>query len=123
MTTTTNRDLVLEAVARFSAGDLDAFLDLLHEDFLSHNPGVRGPGRTAFGDYLRGSEWLHSSTVTVQRVLADADHVAVHTRIDTGQGAGLATVDLFRVRDGRIAEHWDVVQQIPEDPLNPHAFF
>jgi len=49
--------------------------------------------------------------------------VAVHTRIDTGQGARVATVDLFRVRDGRIAEHWDVVQQIPEEPLNPSAFF
>jgi predicted SnoaL-like aldol condensation-catalyzing enzyme len=121
--TTTNRDLVLAAVARFSAGDLDAFLDLLHEDFLSHNPGVLGAGRAAFGEYLRGSEWLRTSKVTVERVLIDADHVAVHTRIDTGQGAGLATVDVFRVRDGRIAEHWDVVQQILEEPLNPSAFF
>jgi predicted SnoaL-like aldol condensation-catalyzing enzyme len=121
--TTTNRDLVLEAVTRFSTGDLEAFLDLLHEDFLSHNPGVRGAGRAAFGEYLRGSKWLRTSKITVKRVLADADHVAVHTHIDTGQGAGLATVDLFRVRDGRIAEHWDVVQQIPEEPLNPSAFF
>jgi len=121
--TTTNRDLVLEAVTRFSTGDLDAFLDLLHEDFLSHNPGVRGTGRSAFGEYLRSSAWLHTSTITVKRVLADADHVAVHTHIQTEQGARLATVDLFRVRDGRIAEHWDVVQPIPEEPLNPNAFF
>jgi predicted SnoaL-like aldol condensation-catalyzing enzyme len=121
--TTTNRDLVLEAVTRFSTGDLDAFLDLLHEDFLSHNPGVRGVGRRAFGEYLRGSEWLHTSKITVKRVLSDADHVAVHTHIQTEEGAGLATVDLFRVRDGRIAEHWDVVQPMPGEPLNPNAFF
>jgi predicted SnoaL-like aldol condensation-catalyzing enzyme len=121
--TTTNRELVLEAVTRFSTGDLDAFLDLLHEDFLSHNPGVRGVGRSAFGEYLRGSAWLRTSTITVKRVLSDADHVAVHTHIRTEQGAGLATVDLFRVRDGRIAEHWDVVQPIPGEPVNPEAFF
>lgn len=114
---------MLAAVARFSAGDLDAFLDLLHEDFVSHNPGVRGAGRAAFGEYLRASDWLRTSKVAVKRVLADADHVAVHTRIDTGRGGGLATVDVFRVRDGRIAEHWDVVQEIPEKPLNPNAFF
>jgi predicted SnoaL-like aldol condensation-catalyzing enzyme len=47
----------------------------------------------------------------------------VHTHIDTGQGAGLATVDLFRAHDGRIVEHWDVIQQIPDQPLNPQAFF
>ncbi|MQY31647.1 nuclear transport factor 2 family protein [Nocardia aurantia] len=121
--TTTNRDLVAAAVAHFSSGDLDGLLELLHEDFRSHNPGVAGPGRAAFAAYLTSAEWLRTATVTVHHVLADGDYVAVHTHIDVGHGAGMATVDLFRVHDGRITEHWDVVQQIPERTPNPHAFF
>ncbi|MGW6198301.1 nuclear transport factor 2 family protein [Kribbella sp. NPDC055110] len=121
--TTSNRDLVMEAVTRFSAGDVDAFLELLDGDFVSHNPGVRGPGSAAFGEYLRGSDWLRTSEITVKRVVADADHVAVHTHIDVGQGPGLATIDLFRVHNGRIVEHWDVIQQLVDQPVNPNAFF
>jgi predicted SnoaL-like aldol condensation-catalyzing enzyme len=121
--TTTNRDLVTTAVALFTRGDLDGFLGLLHEDFRSHNPGVAGPGRAAFADHLRAAEWLRTGTVTVHRLLVDGDHAAVHTRIDTGQGPGLATVDLFRIRDGLLAEHWDVIQPIPARAPNPQPLF
>jgi predicted SnoaL-like aldol condensation-catalyzing enzyme len=35
----------------------------------------------------------------------------------------VAAVDIFRVQDGLIAEHWDVVQPVPEQPANPHGMF
>ncbi|MBH0780849.1 nuclear transport factor 2 family protein [Nocardia bovistercoris] len=121
--TTTTRDLVTTAVTRFTSGDLGGFLELLHEDFRSHNPGVAGPGRAAFAAYLHSAQWLHTSTVSVRHLLVDGDYAAVHTHIDTGSGPGIAAVDLFRAKAGRIAEHWDVVQQIPEQTPNPHPFF
>ena len=124
-----NRQLVLEAVSRFGAGDIAGFTELLGKDFVSHNPHVaHNPaaqsGREAFADYLSGpgSAHLRNATVAAKHLLADGDLVAVHTHVATPQG-DLATVDLFRVDDGMIVEHWDVVQQVPNEVLHPHGMF
>ncbi|WP_051579531.1 nuclear transport factor 2 family protein [Pseudonocardia acaciae] len=127
---TSNESLVRELVSRFRAGDVPGFADLLHEDFVSHNPGVRHDpaattGKRAFLAYLStpfGRDLLAGSIET-RRVLADADLVAVHNHVTTAHGLELATVDIFRVRDGLVAEHWDVVQALPPDPANPHGMF
>ena len=115
-----NRQLVIAAVTRFGAGDVAGFTELLGAGFVSHNqrvafdPATRS-GRQAFADYLTGPDSAHlrDATVTVEHLLADGDLVAVHTHVATPQG-DLATVDLFRVEDGLIAEHWDVVQPAPQ---------
>jgi predicted SnoaL-like aldol condensation-catalyzing enzyme len=124
-----NRLLVLEAVSRFSAGDVAGFTELLGEDFISHNPRVAHDpathsGRQAFADYLSGpgSAHLRDAIVAAKHLLADGNLVAVHTHVATPQG-DLATVDLFRVDSGKIVEHWDVVQPVPDEVLNPHGMF
>jgi predicted SnoaL-like aldol condensation-catalyzing enzyme len=121
--------LVLKAVSRFGAGDIAGFTELLGEHFISHNPRVaHNPatqsGRQAFADYLTGpgSAHLRHATVAAKHLLADGDMVAVHTHVATPQG-DLATVDLFRVDDGKIVEHWDVVQPVPDNVLHPHGMF
>ena len=124
-----NRMLVLRAVSRFGAGDIAGFTELLGEHFISHNPRVAHDpamqsGRQAFADYLigPGSAHLRGATVAAKHLLADADMVAVHTHVATPQG-DLATVDLFRVHDGKIVEHWDVVQPVPDKVPHPHGMF
>jgi predicted SnoaL-like aldol condensation-catalyzing enzyme len=124
-----NRQLVLEAVSRFGAGDIAGFAELLGEEFVSHNPHVAydpaaQSGRQAFADYLSGpgSAHLRDATVAAKHVLADGDLVAVHTHVATRQG-DLATVDLFRIDGGMLIEHWDVVQPIPDEVLHPHGMF
>lgn len=124
-----NRLLVLEAVSRFSAGDVAGFTELLGEDFISHNPHVAHDpathsGRQAFADYLSGpgSAHLQDAVVAAKHLLADGDLVAVHTHVATPQG-DLATVDLFRVDSAKIVEHWDVVQPVPDKVLHPHGMF
>ncbi|MGC7095345.1 nuclear transport factor 2 family protein [Amycolatopsis lurida] len=125
----TNRDLVLKAFAQFAAGDIDAALTQLHPDFISHNPSVphdpeTATGRQAFADFFRGprGQALIAAGSGVQRVIADDTLVAVHNRIGM-PGGDIAAVDIFRVQDGLIAEHWDVVQPVPERPANPHGMF
>ncbi|MDL4817388.1 nuclear transport factor 2 family protein [Actinomadura opuntiae] len=124
-----NRLLVLEAVSRFGASDIAGFTELLGEDFVSHNPRVAHDpatqsGRQAFADFLSGpgSAHLRDATVAAKHVLADDALVAVHTHVATPQG-DLATVDLFRLDAGKIVEHWDVVQPVPEQVLHPHGMF
>lgn len=132
MTTTAidaNRSLVLNLYATFGAGDLDAGLALLHPDFVSHNPNVphdpaTTTGRLAFVAFFRGpaGQALLQAGADIRRIVADGALVAVHNRIGMPQG-DFAAVDIFRIQDGLVAEHWDVVQPVPEQPANPHGMF
>jgi predicted SnoaL-like aldol condensation-catalyzing enzyme len=124
-----NRKLVLELFARFDTGDLDGALGLLHPDFVSHNPRVphdpaTDTGVQAFASFFRGpaGKALLEAGTDVRRVIADDVLVAVHNRIALPTG-DVAAVDILRVQDGLVAEHWDVVQPVPEAPANPHGMF
>jgi predicted SnoaL-like aldol condensation-catalyzing enzyme len=124
-----NRKLVLELFARFGAGDLDGALALLHPDFVSHNPRVAhdpatATGLQAFAAFFRtpaGTALLEAGS-DVRRVIADDPLVAVHHRIALPTG-DVAAVDVLRIQDGLVTEHWDVVQPVPEEPANPHGMF
>ena len=61
---------------------------------------------------------------TIHRAFADGDHVIVHVHVRRWPGdAGLAVVDIFRLEGGMIVEHWDVIQDVPADPVNPLGMF
>lgn len=64
------------------------------------------------------------SQQTIHRAFADGDHVIVHVHVRRWPGdAGLAVVDIFRLDQGMIVEHWDVIQEVPADPINPLGMF
>lgn len=124
-----NRKLALELFARLDAGDLDGALALLHPGFVSHNPRVphdpaTAGGLEAFAEFFRGpaGKALLAAGTDVRRVIADDFLVAVHNRIALPAG-DVAAVDILRVQDGLVIEHWDVVQPVPEEPGNPHGMF
>ncbi len=123
--------IVEELVALvFDAKDLDAAAVLLHGDFVSHNPVIphdpaERTARDAFLDFFRtpaGEALIHSES-TVRRVIADGELVAVHSSLTRPDGVTVAIVDIFRLLDGLVVEHWDVVQPVPATPLNPHGMF
>lgn len=61
---------------------------------------------------------------TIHRAFVDGDHVIVHVHVERWRGdPGLAVVDIFRCEEGRIVEHWDVIQEVPADPVNPNGMF
>jgi predicted SnoaL-like aldol condensation-catalyzing enzyme len=61
---------------------------------------------------------------TIHRAFVDGDHVIVHVHVERWPGdPGLAVVDLFRCENGLIAEHWDVIQEVPAKPINPIGMF
>jgi predicted SnoaL-like aldol condensation-catalyzing enzyme len=61
---------------------------------------------------------------TIRRSFVDGDHVIVHVQVVRWEGdPGLAVVDIFRVEEGRIVEHWDVIQDVPVTPINPNGMF
>ncbi|MFJ1459035.1 nuclear transport factor 2 family protein [Nocardia sp. N2S4-5] len=122
-----NRRTVLELYRRFDAGDLDGAFALVHEDFVTHNPRVphdpaASTGKQAFRDFFGtpAGRALAAARQEVMRVVADDDLVAVHIRLTVGEAVN-AVVDLLRLRDGVIVEHWDVVQPVPDRLPHPHG--
>lgn len=105
--TTTNRALVERLFTAMCSGDLDVVDELVAHDFVQHNPQVPS-GREAFRTFLAAVTPVES---TVHRVIADDDLVAIHHHFVS---FGAAVVDIFRVVDGQVVEHWDVVQPVPE---------
>src|SRR5688572_21304570 len=61
---------------------------------------------------------------TIHRAFVDGDHVIVHVHVERWPGdPGLAAIDIFRCDDGEIVEHWDVIQEVPANPINPNPMF
>jgi predicted SnoaL-like aldol condensation-catalyzing enzyme len=60
--------------------------------------------------------------VEARRLVAEGDYVVAHVHGVRAPGQrGLAIVDIFRLEDGKLVEHWDVMQEIPGDSLNPNG--
>jgi predicted SnoaL-like aldol condensation-catalyzing enzyme len=57
-------------------------------------------------------------------VFVDENHVIAHVHVIINPGeAGLAVVDIFRIDNGRIAEHWDAAQAVPVECANDNGMF
>jgi len=128
-----NRAAVLRYMQAFiNQRDMNALDEVMVADWIAHNP-AEGNGRDALKELAAG--WfqqfpqLHAD---VKRVFADGDFVVTHTHYtvnaqDRGNDwapGSAATVDIFRLEDGKIVEHWDVVQRpIPEESVNGNSMF
>lgn len=87
------------------------------EQYIQHNPGVPN-GAAAFYGYFEGYFREHpQSRATINRVIVDGDIVAlhIHSQADAND-PGSAIVDIFRVENGKIVEHFDVIQAVPTTP-------
>jgi predicted SnoaL-like aldol condensation-catalyzing enzyme len=104
----TNKELVIKAVTEvFINGDATALDKYWSENYVQHNPQIPN-GREALKQLLSGGGNLKYE---MGLVVADGDFVMVHARI-TGFGPKpLIAVDIFRVKEGKLAEHWDVLQE------------
>ena len=120
-----NLDFVLamfeQVLNPMNSGAVERFI---HADYIQHNqlaePGREGLKR--FLDMIR--EQTPQAVHDVKRAFVDGDHVTVHYHVRRWPGdAGWAVIDIFRIQDGLIAEHWDVMQDVVEGGPNPNGMF
>ena len=97
--------------------------EYISSDYIQHHQHVE-PGREAlkgFLDWARGQPG--EAEQYLKRAFVDGDHVTLHYHvIRHADDPGFAVMDIFRVADGKIAEHWDVMQDVDpkrQNPLSP----
>lgn len=93
--------------------------------YKQHNPTAKDgiEGLTGFVNFLK--EKFPNSHSEIKRIFADGNYVIVHVHAVREPGTrGNAIIDIFRMDDkGKVVEHWDVVQPIPENPQNSNTMF
>ena len=120
-----NLQLVLDMFAHvlnpMDSGAVDRFIA---PGYVQHSQ-LAPPGRDAlkaFLDMIRAE--TPDAVHDVKRAFVDGDHVTVHYHVRRFPGdLGWAVIDIFRVEDGLIAEHWDVMQDVVEGGPNPNSPF
>jgi predicted SnoaL-like aldol condensation-catalyzing enzyme len=112
-----NTGLVQQALAELvRTGEVDALEPLLSDDFVHHRPDATSRTKPEWLDAVRAS-WksLAGMQVEVQHVLADGDHVVMHSRRRLpGAGPEIAVVDIWRFDGGLIAEAWELIEPVAE---------
>ncbi|HEX3362223.1 MAG TPA: nuclear transport factor 2 family protein [Solirubrobacterales bacterium] len=129
-----NKDVVLEyyELAYVQGKPDEAAERFLGPSYVQHDPQTpdgKDPFiTTAAGEPIGG-------TVEVKRVLAEGEMVVVHSHLrdvdpallglgpEADRERGVAIMNVYRVEDGRIVEHWDVFQPVPEQPANDNTMF
>lgn len=107
----------------YSADGPAAAAEFLSSDYIEHQAGT-GFSRSGLLDYVRGRLSTYPAhRMIVHRNIAQGDLVFLHVEENLGQGETMARGELFRVADGRIAEHWSahVLDKTPRK--NPHGTF
>ncbi len=120
-----NKQVVLEFYEKgLNQKDAAAAAPYFGAHYKQHNPTARdgAEGFRGFVGFLK--EKFPQSHGEIKQVFADGDFVILHVHAIRVPGTrGSAIVDIFKLENGKIVEHWDVIQEIPETAANGNGMF
>jgi predicted SnoaL-like aldol condensation-catalyzing enzyme len=110
--------------AALNQKDFNAAEKYLGARYIQHNP-LAPDGAEGLKDYIQFlRERYPDAHSEIKRVFAEGDYVILHVHAIREPGTrGMAIVDIFRLDNGKIVEHWDAIQEIPEKSANPNGMF
>ena len=110
--------------AALNKKDFEEASKYLGSKYIQHNPSAAdGPeGLEGFINFLKDK--FPNNKSEIKRIFADGDYVIVHVHAVREPGTrGNAIIDIFRLENGKVVEHWDVIQPIPEKAANNNGMF
>jgi predicted SnoaL-like aldol condensation-catalyzing enzyme len=110
--------------AALNQKDFDAASKYLGPRYTQHNPNAAdGPeGLKGYITFLRDK--FPNNHSESKHIFADGDYVIVHDHAVREPGTrGFAIVNIYKLENGKVVEHWDVIQPIPEKAANNNGMF
>ena len=98
--------------------------EFLDKNYIQHRPGVEN-GPEGVINFLR-SVYANSPNhkAEIVRSFVDGDYVILHVHVMNGlEAKDIAVIDIFRVDNGIIMEHWDVTSPVPATEKNKYGVF
>jgi len=110
--------------AALNQKDFEKASQYLGARYIQHNP-LAADGREGFKGFIAFlKDKFPNNRSEIKRIVADGDYVIVHVHAVREPGTrGNAIVDIFKLENGKVVEHWDVIQPIPEKAANDNGMF
>ncbi len=102
----------------------DAVAKYMGSYYRQHNP-LAADGADAFIGFVVGFvQTFPDLHINIKHLIAEGDLVVVHNHMTrSANDRGMAVMDIFRLENGKVVEHWDVLQEIPETAANTNTMF
>ena len=103
---------------------VEAVAEYVGTTYRQHDPRVQD-GPVGFVQFVSGFfGQFPDARIEIKRVVAEDDLVVTHSLLTTSpDDRGTAVADIFRLEDGMVVEHWDVLQPVPETSANDNTMF
>lgn len=113
---TDNKTAVQQAFAvLLETGDVDALAPSLRDDFVHRRPGATTRTKNEWlADVRAAQQPLEGMQVEIRHLLADGDHVVVHSRRHLPGGPEITVVDIIRLDDGLVTEAWEIIEPVSQ---------
>jgi len=119
-----NKQIATTAYQRIF-GDLDttAVDDYMSKDFIQHNPTIAdGPQGVKALVQMLVSKGIPKQKIEFKHIIAEGDIVILHSRYGMA-GKEWRFIDIYRVKNGKLVEHWDASMQMPDNRANNNPMF
>ncbi|RJQ20227.1 nuclear transport factor 2 family protein [Candidatus Woesearchaeota archaeon] len=122
---TTNKDHAVEFLQMIVAHKIkEAYAKHIGKNFVHHNAQFKSDAESLMNAMIDAHTKNPNITIDIKNALEDEDLVAIHLHVKHNkEESGYAIVHLFRFLDGKIAELWDVAQEVPKDIKNEKGMF
>jgi predicted SnoaL-like aldol condensation-catalyzing enzyme len=120
----TNKQIATTAYQRIF-GDLDATAvdEYMSEHFIQHNPTIAdGPEGVKALVQMLTSQGVPKQQIMFKHVVAEGDIVILHSRYEMA-GKEWRLIDIYRMENGKLAEHWDAMIHMPDEPAHNNPMF
>lgn len=120
-----NEEIAFSFLSSLKNLDAEKMASFLSEEFVQHNPSMPGDKKGTIEKLSQLiSENPGSFKLDVKRIFVDGNFVIIHSNLQISNQTNSSIIDIFKIgNNGKIIEHWDVMQEIPEVSMNENTMF